>query len=249
VRSDSTATAPSISPPRSAGATSTPRSRGSGRRHARGLAAWPRRREACACEACEACLPGAVVLEAAAPSAHCSTRSLTIKSGPVDSVLVIGAMTATASTTAASTPAPPLATGPPHHRLSHDDSPLTLTRVALACIYTAHTTSPLTSPPATRTARFHSTARAPAHTFLVPARSPRKTRPARRPPRSARPLVRPTSFMRTTTPRPPPAKAPHTMSRLRCAQTLHKSGHKAASSLQVLCRSSLPRGCVRPARQ
>ena len=36
-----------------------------------GSAAWPRRREACAC----ACDPGAVVLEAAAPSAHCSTRS------------------------------------------------------------------------------------------------------------------------------------------------------------------------------
>jgi hypothetical protein len=48
---------------------------------------------------------------------------LTIKSGPVDSGLVIGAMTATASTTAASTPAQPLATGPPHHRLSHDASP------------------------------------------------------------------------------------------------------------------------------
>jgi hypothetical protein len=42
-----------------------------------GSAAWPRRREACAYEACEACAcdPGAVVLEAAAPSAHCSTRS------------------------------------------------------------------------------------------------------------------------------------------------------------------------------
>eukprot|EP00900_Chrysochromulina_parva_P013983 jgi/Chrpa1/22586/Chrysochromulina_OHIO_Genome00022287-RA len=36
--------------------------------------------------------------------------TLTVKSGPVDSGLVIGAMTATASTTAASTPAPPLAT-------------------------------------------------------------------------------------------------------------------------------------------
>ncbi len=36
--------------------------------------AWPRRREACACEA-GACEPGAVVLEAAAPSAHCSSRS------------------------------------------------------------------------------------------------------------------------------------------------------------------------------
>ena len=47
----------------------------------------------------------------------------TIEYGPVDSGLVIGAMKATASTTAASTPAPPLATGPPHHRLSHDASP------------------------------------------------------------------------------------------------------------------------------
>ncbi len=60
---------------------------------------------------------------------------LTIEYGPIDSVLVIGAMTATASTTAASTPAPPLATGPPHHSLLQP----TLTRVALACIYTAHT--------------------------------------------------------------------------------------------------------------
>ena len=34
------------------------------------------------------------------------------------------------------TPAPPLATGPPHHRLSQP----TLTRVALTCIYTACTT-------------------------------------------------------------------------------------------------------------
>ena len=53
-----------------------------------GSAAW--RRETCTCEAC-ACEPGAGVLEGAAPSAHCSTRSLTVKSGPVDSVLVIGA--------------------------------------------------------------------------------------------------------------------------------------------------------------
>ena len=65
-----------------------------------GSAAWPSRREACSCEAC-ACDPGAVFLEAAAPSAHCSTRSPS-EYGPVDSVLVIGAMTATASTTAAS---------------------------------------------------------------------------------------------------------------------------------------------------
>ena len=39
----------------------------------------------------------------------------------------------------------------------------------------------LTSPPATLPARFHSAARAPADTLLVPARSPRKTRPSRRP--------------------------------------------------------------------
>jgi len=95
----------------------------------------------------------------------------------------------------------------------------TLTSAALACIYTARTTHSRHRLPLA--ARFHSTARAPAHTFLVPARSPRKTRPSRRPPRSARPLVRPTSFMRTTTPRPPPAKALRTMSRLRCAQSLH----------------------------
>ena len=93
-----------------------------------------------------------------------------------------------------------------HHITASRTTPARLTRVPLTFIYTAHTTS-LTSPPATRTARFHSTARAPADTFLVPARSPRKTRPSRRPPRSARPLVRPTSFMRTTPPRPPPAKA------------------------------------------
>ena len=90
----------------------------------------------------------------------------------------------------------------------------------------------LTSPPATLPARFHSAARAPADTLLVPARSPRKTRPSRRPPRSARPLVRPTSFMRTTTPRSPPAKALRAMSRLRCAQSLHDYGRKAA--MQVL---------------
>jgi hypothetical protein len=93
-----------------------------------------------------------------------------------------------------STTSPPLARRQP-----------TLTRVALTCIYTARTTHSRHRLPLA--ARFHSTARAPAHTFLVPARSPRKTRPSRRPPRSARPLVRPTSFMRTTTPRPPPAKA------------------------------------------
>ena len=78
-------------------------------------------------------------------------------------------------------------------------------------------------------ARIH--ARAPADTFLVPARSPRTTRPSRRPPRAARPLVRPT---RTTTPWSPPAKALSTMSHLRCAQSLHVCGQKAASSPQVL---------------
>ena len=82
----------------------------------------------------------------------------------------------------------------------------TLTRVALTCIYTARTTHSRHRLPLA--ARFHSNARAPADTFLVPARSPRKTRPSRHPPRSARPLVRPTSFMRTTTPRSSPAKAP-----------------------------------------
>ncbi len=124
------------------------------------------------------------------------------------------------------TPAPPLATGPPHHRLSQP----TLTRVALTCIYTACTTH--SRHRLTLADRFRSTARAPADTFLVPARSPRKTRPSRRPPRSARPLVRPTSFMRTTTPRSPPAKALRAMSRLRCAQSLHDYGRKAA--MQVL---------------
>ena len=39
--------------------------------------------------------------------------------------------------------------------------------------------------------------------------------------------------MRTTTPRSPPAKALRMMSRLRCAQSLHECGQKAASSLQV----------------
>ena len=83
----------------------------------------------------------------------------------------------------------------------------------------------LTSPPATRSPHplyIHSNARASADTFLVPARSPRKTRPSRRPPRAARPLDRPTSFMRTTTPRSPPAKALSMMSRLRCAQSQHE---------------------------
>ena len=111
-------------------------------------------------------------------------------------------------------------------------SPPTLTRVALTCIYTARTTHSRHHLPLA--ARFHPNARAPADTFLVHARSPRKTRPSRRPPRSARPLARPTSFMRTTTPRSPPAKALRTMSRLWCAQSLHECGQKAASSLQVL---------------
>ena len=136
-------------------------------------------------------------------------------------------MTSAASTTAASTPAPlSLAsrhgstTSPPLARRQP-----TLTRVALTCIYTAHTSHSRHRLPLA--ARFHSTARAPAHTFLVPARSPRKTRPSRRPPRSARPLVRPTSFMRTTMPRPPPAKALRKMSRLRCAQSLHTNASQA----------------------
>ena len=77
----------------------------------------------------------------------------------------------------------------------------------------------------------------------MPARSPRKTRPSRRPPRSARPLVRPTSFMRTTMPRPPPAKAPRTMSRLRCAQSLHCT---SASQAPAACR---PRPVRRPHSQ
>ena len=87
----------------------------------------------------------------------------------------------------------------------------------------------LTATPATRSPHPLHRARAPADTYLVPARSPRKTRPSRRPPRSARPLVRPTSFMRTTTPRSPPAKAPRTMSRLRCAQSQHECEQGAHS--------------------
>jgi hypothetical protein len=148
-------------------------------------------------------------------------------------------MTSAASTTAASTPAPPLATGPPHHSLLQP----TLTRVALTCIYTARTSHSRHRLPLA--ARFHSTARAPADTFLVPARSPRNTRPSRRPPRSARPLVRPTSFMRTTTPRPPPAKALRAMSRLRCAQC-----EPGARSLQAppSMAPSLPRGRLWPSR-
>ena len=107
-------------------------------------------------------------------------------------------------------------------------------RVALTCIYTAHTTHSRHRLPLA--ALFHSNARAPADTFLVPARSPRKTRPSRRPPRSARPLVRPTSFMRTTT----PAKAPPMMNRLRCAQALftNAKGRQQPAVLQQ------PRGCV-----
>jgi hypothetical protein len=141
------------------------------------------------------------------------------------------------------TPAPPLATGPPHHRLLQP----TLTRVALTCIYTARTTHSRHRLPLA--ARFHSTDRAPAHTFLVPARSLRKTRPSRRPSRSARPLVRPTSFMRTTTPRPPPAKALRMMSRLRCAQSLHEC-KPGARGLQgpPSTAPSLPRGRLWPPR-
>ena len=113
-------------------------------------------------------------------------------------------------------------------------------------IHLHRTNHALTSPPDTLAARIHSTARAPADTLLVPARSPRKTRPSRRPPRSARPLVRPTSFMRTTTPRSPPAKALRAMSRLRCAQSLHCTN--AGKRPPAACRSSLPRGRVWPPR-
>ena len=133
-----------------------------------------------------------------------------------------------------STTSPPLARRQP-----------TLTRVAaLTFIYTAHNSH--SRHRLTLADRFHSTARAPADTFLVPARSPRKTRPSRRPPRSARPLVRPTSFMRTTTPRSPPAKALRAMSRLRCAQSLHCTN--AGKRPPAACRSSLPRGRVWPPR-
>jgi hypothetical protein len=178
---------------------------------------------------------------------HYSTRSPS-EYGPVDSVLVIGAMTSAASTTAASTPAPPLATGPPHYRLLQP----TLIRVALTCIYTARTSHSRHRLPIV--ARFHSTARAPADTFLVRSRSPRTTRPSRRPPRSARPLVRPTSFMRTTMPRPPPAKALRKMSRLRCAQSLHTNASQARRPQPAgpapppSTAPSLPRGRVWPPR-
>ena len=91
----------------------------------------------------------------------------------------------------------------------------------------------LTSPPALA-ARMPSKARAPADTFLVPARSPRKTRP--------------TSFMRTTTPRSPPAKAPRTMSRLRCAQSLHECGQKAPSSQSVFLARGTRAATVRHVR-
>ena len=120
----------------------------------------------------------------------------------------------------------------------------THTRIELTCILTAHITQSRHRLP--HAARFHSNARAPADTFLLPARSPRKTRPSRHPPRSARPLVRPTSFMRTTTPRSPPAKALRMMSRLRCAQSLHCTN--AGKMQPAACRSSLPRGRVWPPR-
>jgi len=121
------------------------------------------------------------------------------------------------------TPAPPLATwrDPPHITASRT-KPARLTRVPLTFNYTAHTTHSHHRLPLA--ARFHS--RAPADMFLVPARSPRNIRPSRRPRRAARPLVRPTSFMRTTMPWSPPAKALSTMSRLRCAQSLHECGQK-----------------------
>jgi hypothetical protein len=133
-------------------------------------------------------------------------------------------------------------------RVHHITASRTTTAHTHPCSTRLHlhrTNHALTSPPATLAARFHSTARAPADTFLVPARSPRKTRPSRRPPRSARPLVRPTSFMRTTPPRSPPAKALRTMSRLRCAQSLHECTNAGE---RLPCRSSLPRGRVWPPR-
>ena len=101
-----------------------------------GSAAWPRRCEASACEAC-ACEPGAVVLEGAAPSAHCSTRSPS--STPCQ--LRPGhrrhdrhckhhrGLHAGAASRHGSTASPPPARRQP-----------TLTRVALTCIDTAHTT-------------------------------------------------------------------------------------------------------------
>jgi hypothetical protein len=134
-------------------------------------------------------------------------------------------------TTATSTPAPPLAAGPPH---TASRTTPAHTHPCSTHLHLHRTHDALTSPPATRSPHPIHRARAPADTFLVPARSPRKTRPSRRPPRLVRPLVRPTSFMRTTTPRSPPAKAPRTMSRLRCAQSLHECGQKAASSQSVL---------------
>ena len=110
-----------------------------------------------------------------------------------------------------------------NHITASPTTPARLTRVPLTCIYTAHTSHSRHRLPLA--ARIHSTSTptpVPADTFLVPARSPRKTRPSRRPPRSARPLDRPTSFMRTTTPQSPPAKALSMMSRLRCAQSQHE---------------------------
>ena len=101
----------------------------------RSFAAWPRRREACACEA--------LVKPVPVSRARSSSRlrpvgalldPLTIECGPIDSGLVIGAKTAKANihTGAASrhgstTSTPPARCQP------------TLTRVALTCIYTAHT--------------------------------------------------------------------------------------------------------------
>ena len=146
-------------------------------------------------------------------------------------------------TTATSTPAPPLAAGPPH---TASRTTPAHTHPCSTHLHLHRTHDALTSPPATRSPHPIHRARAPADTFLVPARSPRKTRPSRRPPRSARPLVRPTSFMRTTTPRSPPAKALRAMSRLRCAQSLHCTN--AGKRPPAACRSSLPRGRVWPPR-
>jgi hypothetical protein len=152
---------------------------------------------------------------------------------PVDSVLVIGA-------TWPPHQAPPRLPRRRRHSPRVHHITASRTRVALTCIYTAHTMHSRHRLPLA--ARFHSNAHAPADTFLVPARSPRKTRPSRRHPRLVRPMVRPTSIMRTTAPRSPPAKALRTMSRLRCAQSLHECGQKAARS------QSFPRGRMWPPR-
>jgi hypothetical protein len=167
--------------------------------------------------------PGAGVLEAAAPMrprrrtarpTHHQQRPRRLRPGHRRHANQ-GRCHAGAASRHGSTTSPPLARRQP-----------TLTCVALACIYTHHTlTSPLATPSPLPLHR-----PCPADTFFVPARSPRTTRPSRRPRRSARPLVRPTSFMRTTTPRSLPARAQRTMSRLRCAQSLHCTSASAITA-------------------